>query len=119
MFRNRLSTTMLVLLIAVASGLAACATPVGYGPAGYGYVDPYPDWWLGGWGYWGHGWGHWDHAWDHEHHDLSAHGYPHGHPGFTGHGGFAHSGGFAGHGGGFAGHGGFAGGHGGGGGHGR
>jgi hypothetical protein len=97
MLRSRISTGTLVLLLAVALGLAACAEPVGYGPAGYDSYG-YPYGWIDGPGYWGHGWGHWDHA----HHAAWGHGFAHGHAGFAGHGGFAgHAGGgFGGHGGG-------------------
>ncbi len=96
MCRKRMWTGTLVLLVAVALGLSACAEPVGYA-APYGWVDD-------GSGYWGgHGWGHWDHGhgWD-GHHGGWGHGFAHGHGGFGGHAG-----------------GGFGGGHGGGGGHGR
>jgi hypothetical protein len=97
MFRSRMSAVTLVLLVAVALGVSACADPVGYAYPSV-YYDDAPDW-----GWWGHGGGgHWDH------HGAWGHGFAHGHSGFGAHGGFA--------GGGF--HGGGAG-HGGGGGHGR
>jgi len=97
MFRSRMSAVTLVLLVAVALGVSACADPVGYAYPSV-YYDDAPDW-----SWWGHGWGgHWDH------HGAWGHGFAHGHSGFGAHGGFA--------GGGF--HGGGAG-HGGGGGHGR
>ena len=107
MFRKHISVVTLVLLIAVALGLSACAEPAGYAPA---YVDDGypPDWGWGGW--WGGGWGHWDHAhgweghgWDHAH-AAWGHGFAHGHGGVGGHAGVA--------GGGFHGGGGHGGGHG-------
>ena len=111
MCRTRISAGALVLLLAAALALSACAEPVGYAPEGY--VDyGYPYGWIDGWGSWGH-----------EHHGSWGHGFVHGHPGFGGHGAFGEHGGFAGHEGGahggFAGHGGFGGHGGGGGGHGR
>ena len=82
MFRSRVWTGTLVLLLAVALGVSACAEPVGYAPSanvGYGYP------WVDGLGWWG-GWGHWDHhGWDHQ---AWGHGFVHGHPGFAGHSGF-------------------------------
>jgi hypothetical protein len=97
MARSRIWMGALVLLVAVAVGLSACAEPVGYASAGY--VDyGYPDGWLGL--DYGSSWGHWGHRWDHGHHAAWGHGFAHGHSGFGGHPGVAGHGGFGGHGGG-------------------
>src|SRR5437879_9767782 len=82
MSRSRISTGMLVLVVAVALGLSACAEPAGYS-AGYDYYG-YPYGWIDGGGYWGHGRGHWEH----DHQGGWGAGFPHAQVGLAEHGRF-------------------------------
>ena len=84
MNRLRIWTSTIPLLVVVGLGLSACAEPVGYAPADYGY-DGYTDGWLGGWDH-----GGWGHGFEHGHARSGEHGGFAGHGGEGGHGGGGH-----------------------------